>query len=142
MRAFGGVSTWLSITTRSGWRGVSTSRTVSCGSSAFTVPAPVAMAQARARQRWPSVRASGPVIHCDLPLASAVRPSSVAAIFMRTQGRPRVMRETKPMLSSLASSSSRPCSKRMPAAASAVAALRRRGIRIAHRRDHARHAWP
>ena len=51
----GGVSRRLSITTRSGWRGVSTSRTVSCGSSARTVPAPVSMAQARARQRWPSL---------------------------------------------------------------------------------------
>src|SRR6185295_14442025 len=53
------------------------------------------------------------------PLASALRPSSVAAIFSRTQGRPRCTRDRKPRLSSRASSSSRPCSKRMPAAASA-----------------------
>ncbi len=111
------ISRRLSTTTRSGWRGVSTSRTVSRGLSALTVPMPVRTAQARARQRWPSRRASGPVIHCERPSARAVRPSSVAASFKRTQGRPRVTRETKPMLSSLASSSIRPCSKRMPAAA-------------------------
>jgi hypothetical protein len=49
--ALRGVSMRLSTMTRNGWRGVSNSRTVSCGSSAFTVPMPVRMAQARARQR-------------------------------------------------------------------------------------------
>ena len=49
--------------TRNGWRGVSTSRTVSCGLSACTVPIPVSTAHARARQAWPSRRASSDVIH-------------------------------------------------------------------------------
>lgn len=44
-------------------REVSTSRTVSRGSSSLTVPIPVMTAQARARQEGPSRRASGPVIH-------------------------------------------------------------------------------
>jgi hypothetical protein len=79
---------------------------------------PVSTAQARARQACPSLRAAGPVIHCDCPLASAVRPSRLAAIFIRTQGRPRVMREANPIFSSLASSSISPHSKRMPAASS------------------------
>ena len=77
---------------------------------------PVRIAQARARQRWPSARAASPVIHCDSPDASAVRPSRLAAAFIRTQGRPRVIRDTKPMLSSRASSARRPTSTAMPAA--------------------------
>ncbi len=44
------------------------------------------------------------MIHWLVPSASAVRPSSEAATFSRSQGRPRSMRETKPMLSSRASS--------------------------------------
>jgi len=46
------------------------------------------------------VRAASAVIHWLTPLDSAVVPSSEAAIFMRTQGRPRVMRLRKPMLRS------------------------------------------
>jgi hypothetical protein len=46
----------------------STSRTLSCGSSSRTVPMPVRMAQARARQRCPSCRAAAP----GQPLAGAV----------------------------------------------------------------------
>jgi len=45
--------------------------------------------------------------------------ANVAATLRRTHGRSRVTREMKPMLSSRASSSSRPCSKAMPAACSA-----------------------
>ncbi len=116
----GGVSSRLSTITRSGWRGVSTSRTVRRGSSAFTVPMPVSTAQARARQRWPSRRASGPVIHWDRPSARALRPSRVAAALSRSHGRPRVTRDTKPMFSSRAASSISPCSKRIPAVASAA----------------------
>jgi hypothetical protein len=50
MRAVSGNSSRLSITTRSGWRGVVTARTVNCGSSSRTVPMPVKTAHARARQ--------------------------------------------------------------------------------------------
>jgi hypothetical protein len=96
---------------------VSTSRTVSRGLSSLTVPMPVSTAQERARQACASRRASGPVIHCETPLLSAVLPSRLAATFKRNQGRPRVMRETKPMLSSLASASSSPLATAMPAAA-------------------------
>ena len=63
---------------------------------------PVRMAQARARQAWPSVRASGPVIHWLWPFCRAVCPSIEAATFMRTQGRPRSMRLKKPMFNSRA----------------------------------------
>ena len=45
-------------------------------------------------------RAAGPVIHWLTPLASAVVPSSEAATFMRTQGRPVAMRCKKPTFSS------------------------------------------
>ena len=90
--------------TRNGCASVSTSRTSSRGSSSSTVPMPVSSAAARLRQAWPSARAAGPVIHWLAPLASAVRPSSEAAIFIRTQGRWRNMREKKPMLSSRAAS--------------------------------------
>ncbi len=51
MRAAGGMSRRESTITRSGWRGVSTSRTSSRGSSSSTVPAPVSSAPARRRQR-------------------------------------------------------------------------------------------
>ncbi len=61
---------------------------------------PVSTAPARLRQAWPSARAASPVIHWLVPSASAVRPSSDAATFMRTHGRPRCMREKKPMFSS------------------------------------------
>ncbi len=61
---------------------------------------PVSTAPARLRQAWPSARAASPVIHWLVPSASAVRPSSDAATFIRTHGLPRSMREKKPMLSS------------------------------------------
>jgi hypothetical protein len=54
---------------------------------------------ARARQAWPSARASGEVIHWLWPLDSAVVPSSDAAIFMRTQA-PGGSAAEKRMLSS------------------------------------------
>jgi hypothetical protein len=116
--ADGGESSRLSTSTFSGWRGVTTSRTVSLGSSSRTVPAPVRTAQARARQWWPSARAADPVIHWLRPLARAVLPSMLAATFRRTHGRPLVMRDTKPMLSSRASRSKSPVSTVTPAAAS------------------------
>ena len=116
--ASGGVSSRLSITTLSGCRVVSTSRTVSRGLSSFTVPMPVSTAQDLARQAWASRRASAPVIHCETPLLRAVLPSMLAATLSRSQGRPRVMRETKPILSSFASVASSPVAICMPAAAS------------------------
>ena len=57
---------------------------------------PVRIAQARARQRWPSARAASPVIHWLSPLSSAVRPSRLAAILTRTHGRPCCMRLIQP----------------------------------------------
>ena len=75
-----------------GWRVHGASRTVRRGSSLSTVPIPVSSAQERARRAWTSRRAAAPVIHCDCPLASAMRPSIVAAALMRIQGRPRDMR--------------------------------------------------
>ena len=45
---------WRSKTTRSGWRGSSSPRAVSRGSSARTVPMPTAIASDSARQRWTS----------------------------------------------------------------------------------------
>ena len=116
IRAVSGVSSRLSTTTRNGWRGVSRLRTFSCGSSSRTVPMPVKMAQARALQRCPSRLASGPVIHWLTPLLSAVLPSRLAAALRRNHGRPRVIRETKPIFSSRASFSSKPLAVSMPAA--------------------------
>ena len=120
MRAAGGVCSRESTITRSGWRGVGTSRTSSRGLSSSTVPMPVSSADARLRHRWPSPRAASPVIHWLAPLSSAVRPSSEAAIFMRTQGRPRCMREKKPMFSSRAARAMSPSARStlMPAARS------------------------
>ena len=60
------------------------------------------------------------MIHWLAPFSSAVRPSSDMAAFIRTHGRPRVMREKKPIFSSWASSASGPDSTAtsIPAAAS------------------------
>jgi hypothetical protein len=60
----GGLRSQLSRTTRSGCRPLNpTVRTLSCGSSASTVPTPVITAEHRARQRCTSLRACSPVIH-------------------------------------------------------------------------------
>lgn len=79
---------------------------------------PVRIAHARARHAWPSRRAASPVIHWLSPDGSAVRPSSDAAVFIRTHGRPRVIRDTKPMFSSPASCASSPQRTSMPASRS------------------------
>jgi hypothetical protein len=74
-------------------------RTVSCGSSALTVPMPVRMAQARARQAWPSARASG----AGDPLALAVSSAVAVQAGGDLQAHPRPaarMREKKPMFNS------------------------------------------
>ena len=109
-----------SSTTRSGGtNGVSSSsRTVSDGSSASTVPAPVTIAPARARQCCTSRREASPLIHLDSPLASALRPSRLVASLIRSHGRPRSMRERKPRLSARACASIKPDSTVMPAARS------------------------
>ena len=56
-----------SKTTRSGWRAASTSRAVSSGSSARTVPMPTATASDSARQRWTSSRLASPEIQGESP---------------------------------------------------------------------------
>ena len=91
------------------------------GSSASTVPTPVRMAQARARHAWPSARAASPVIHWLAPSISAVRPSRLVATFSPHPRPPRVIRETKPTLSSRASRSISPNDTSTPAARSRAA---------------------
>ena len=108
MLACAAMSSRLSITTRSGWRGVATARTVSCGSSSRDR---ADAGQHRARARAPvhgTSRARG-LAGDPLALAVGERGAAIqadAAIFMRIHGRPRVMRERKPLLSSRASSPS------------------------------------
>lgn len=116
--AFTGVRKWLSTTATWGWRGVATARTSRRGLSASTVPMPVSTVQARARQAWPSARASGEVIHWLAPLGSAVKPSREAATFMRTQGVPRSMRLKNPTFKARDASAPGPTSTATPAARS------------------------
>ena len=104
--------------TSAGWRITSGRRTLSCGSSASTVPMPVSTAQARARQACPSSRAAADVIHWLWPFGSAVRPSMELAAFRRTQGVPRVMRLKKPRFSSREASAPGPSTTSTPAARS------------------------
>ena len=120
-RALAGVSPCRSTITFSGWRDVSTSRTVNRGSSCRIVPMPVRIAHERARHAWPSARAASPVIHWLAPFCSAVRPSRLAAIFTRTHGRPVCTRLIQPRLSSRASASRKPTSTSTPAARSVLA---------------------
>ena len=87
------------------------SRTVRLGSSARTVPAPTMMASLSARRRWASARASGPVIHWLEPSGAAVRPSSEAASFSTTNGRP-VRRWLRYGASRLAAAASRHARRR------------------------------
>ena len=93
---------------RSGWRVVAKARTVNCGSSSRTVPTPVKIAHARARQACASARAATLVSHWLSPEGKDVRPSSELATFIRTHGRPRDIRDTKPIFSSRASAASKP----------------------------------
>jgi hypothetical protein len=51
-----------------------------------------------------------------MPLCKALRPSSDAAIFIHTQGKPRLIREMKPALMAKASSAHTPVVTSMPAA--------------------------
>ena len=114
--AFSGVSSLESTIILQGWRPVLTSLTSRLGSSSLTVPTPVKMAQAWARQWWPSALAKGPVIHWLWPFAKAVFPSKLAAIFIRTQGKARVIREINPWFNAWASDSIKPQCTSMPAA--------------------------
>ena len=93
-------------------------RTVSCGSSASTVPAPVRIAPLRARQRCTSWREASPLIHLESPEAIAVRPSRLIASLTRSHGRPRSTRDRKPRFNSRACASSRPVPTSIPAARS------------------------
>ena len=90
-RAVCGVRCRRSSTTRSGWcsaRPPSPSRTVSCGSSASTVPLPTTIASTIARSACASARDAAEEIHRALRSAAATRPSRVAAYFQVTNGRP------------------------------------------------------
>jgi hypothetical protein len=78
----------LPKTSRRGWRTAPTSRAVSCGSSARTVPIPTATASTCARSSWTRLREAGPEIHRLLP-GTVTRPSRVCANFNTTNGRRR-----------------------------------------------------
>ncbi len=97
-------------------RGTSTSRTVSSGSSARTVPAPTSTASEWARRRWTSRRAASPVIQRLVPSGAAVRPSRLAAIFSTTQGWPVLRCLTYGASCSATSSAATPSVTSMPAA--------------------------
>ena len=114
-RALSAISRRLSNRIRSGWRSHGTSRTVSCGSSAISVPMPVMTAHASARMRCTSRLASAPVIHFDCPFANAVLPSRLAATFSVTQGLPRVTRFRKARNWKRTTFSIKPVSTMMPA---------------------------
>ena len=64
------------------------SRTVSCGSSARTVPAPTTMASLAARNSCTRRRAGSPVIKPPEPVLAAIYPSMVIANLSITNGRP------------------------------------------------------
>ena len=98
---------------------------MSSGSSASAVAEPTATASAAARSAWTAARAAGPVIQRDSPRAVAMRPSSVAASFSATQGRPRSVHERKPRCCSRHSASRTPDATSTPARAEPAEAARR-----------------
>ena len=85
-RASSGVRNALSRTTRAG-EAPGTMRTVSCGSSARTVPTPTMTASHAARRACETRRSSSPLIHRESPVEVAMRPSSVWAYLTMTRGR-------------------------------------------------------
>ena len=97
-RARGEVRSCASTTTRTGSRPPSI-RQVRRGLSAITVPAPTITASHSRRHRWTSARDSRELIHCESPLAAAIRPSSDIASLSIANGRPSVTRVMKPSLS-------------------------------------------
>ncbi len=111
------------ITARSGWwaSGSSySSRTVSSGSSASTVPVPTSITSHCARNRWASTRAAWEVTQRLLPSAAALRPSSVAANFQVTNGRWCSMPKVQARFSARASRSIRPNATSTPASRNVV----------------------
>jgi hypothetical protein len=89
-RLVAGIRPSASTTTRAGWRGAATSRTVSDGSSDSTVPAPTKTASHSSRRACTRRREPAPVIHRDDPSGAAILPSSDSASFRVTNGRPVV----------------------------------------------------
>ena len=61
-----------------------TMRTVSCGSSAITVPTPTSTASHAARRACDVLRSCSPLIHRASPVDVAIRPSSVWAYLRAT----------------------------------------------------------
>ena len=116
----------------------SSSRAVNAGSSWRTVPLPVRTAPERARQRCTSCRASVPVIQRLVPFASAVRPSRLAAILLRTQGRERRMRVKNPRFNSSCLGFEEAAVDADARGLELAAAAARERIRIAHRVHDAR----
>ena len=84
----------------------------------MTVPTPVSTASFSARIRCTQTRASVPVTHRLSPFDSATLPSSEAAHFTVTHGRPCDIRLIKPLFIHLHSFSSTPLFTSMPAALS------------------------
>src|SRR2546425_1402357 len=77
-----------SNTTRTGGRrGVTGPRTVSWGLSWRAVVPPTAIASNPARNQCTCSRAASPETHCELPAASAIRPSIDVASLSATKGR-------------------------------------------------------
>src|SRR5713226_2212834 len=112
-----------SNTTRTGgWRGVTTPRTVRCGLSRSAVVPPTAIASNPARSQCTCARAASPETHCELPAASAIRPSIDVASLSATNGRSACSRANRNgALSAAAASASRPIDTATPLARSAAA---------------------
>src|SRR6266576_2433057 len=113
---------WFSIALRSntmrtgGRRGVTPPRAVSCGLSVRAVVPPTAMASKPARSQCTCSRASGPEIQCELPPASAMRPSIDVASFRATKGRSVCRRvDRNAAFCAAAASASTPISVSIPA---------------------------
>src|SRR3989449_622454 len=99
-----------SNTTRTGGRrGVITPRTVSCGLSRSAVVPPTAIASNPARSQCTCSRAASPETHCELPAASAMRPSIDVASLRATKGRSACSRANRNgAFNAAAASASRP----------------------------------
>jgi len=78
------------------------------------VPLPTSTASTWSRRSWTKARASGPVTQRESPLRVAMRPSSEAAIFRVTSGRPVVIQWSQARLSRSQASSSTPSTTSTP----------------------------
>src|SRR5690242_1627550 len=118
-----------SNTTRTGGRrGVTGPRTVSRGLSCRAVVPPTAIASNPARSQWTYSRAASPETHCELPAASAIRPSIEVASLRATNGRSLCSRANrKGALSAAAASARRPIETITPWARSTPAPSRASG---------------